>query len=113
MHGSAFSSSRFRDARNPLINPLHCWNGGVGDHPPCSRPGASRQGRAGVTTQGPLQYDPSVAKTACPVCPSYEQQGQGDKLVGSSSNFPRLLHRDDMTMRGYLAGLTAKIQYNA
>lgn len=60
-----------------------------------------------------LQCDPSVAKKACSVCPPHQQQGQGDKLVGSSPTVPRLLHHDGMTTRGYLAVFTAKIQYNA
>lgn len=85
----------------------------MGDHPPCQDLGQADEAELDARTSGPLKYDPSVAEKACSVCPTYEQQGQGDKVVGSSPTVPRLLHRDGMTTRGYLAAFTAKIQYNA
>lgn len=60
-----------------------------------------------------LPMRPLCNEKTSPVCPSYEQPGQGHKLVGSNSTVPRPAHRDGMTTRWYLAAFTAKIQRNA
>lgn len=97
--GSAFSSSRVRGTQGPLINPFRCRNRGVGDHP---------LSRSVARDKAELAQDARPhTNTTSEQCPPSKQQGQGDKLVGSSSPDPRLLHRDGMTTGGYLVAFTA------